>query len=171
MFDKILGALRENPHVVGGACRMAFKNTNIKTGIVAGLNNLRAMFTGISFGDQAQFFRIEGLDQMGGFPELMLMEDVELSLRLKQTGRLLFLKERVIASGRRWKAGSFTNNFLKVIRLFVFYLIDQAVLLCRLDAIGLGANHTTLPDAATHPTHRNLGTFLLRPESLVCILL
>ena len=125
MFDKILGALRENPHVVGGACCMAFENTNIKTGIVAGLNNLRAMLTGISFGDQAQFFRMEALDQMGGFPELMLMEDVELSLRLKQTGRLLFLKETVTASGRRWRTGSFTNNFLKVIRLFILYLIER----------------------------------------------
>ena len=93
--------------------------------MVAGLNNLRALLTGISFGDQAQFFRVEVLDQPGGFPELMLMEDVELSLRLKQTGRLLFLKDRVTASGRRWQTGSFSLNFFKVIRLSILYLIER----------------------------------------------
>ena len=125
LFVKILGALQANPHVAGGACRMRFKNMDIKTRIVAALNNIRAILTGISFGDQAQFLRIDALDQLGGFPELMLMEDVELSLRLKQTGRLLFLKDRVTASGRRWKTESFSHNFLKVIRLFILYLIER----------------------------------------------
>jgi GT2 family glycosyltransferase len=125
IFEKILGALQANPHIAGGACGMSFEHVDLKTRIVAGLNNARALFTGISFGDQAQFFRAEALNQMGGFPEMMLMEDVELSLRLKQTGGLLFLRNGVTASGRRWKAGSFSSNFLKVIQLFVRYLIER----------------------------------------------
>ncbi len=125
LFVKILSALQANPCAAGGACKMYFENKNIKTRLVAGLNNLRALLTGISFGDQAQFFRIEALSQLGGFPELMLMEDVELSLRLKQTGRLLLLKDKVTASGRRWNTGSFSRNFLKVIWLFFRYLIER----------------------------------------------
>jgi rSAM/selenodomain-associated transferase 2 len=131
LLANIIGALKANPHVAGGACRMSFENIHFKTRMVAGLNNLRTRLTGISFGDQAQFFRIEALDQLGGFPKLMLMEDVELSVRLKQTGRLLFLKDRVAVSSRRWMTGSFARNFLKVIRLFVLYLIERRLGLIR----------------------------------------
>ena len=121
-FVKILNALQENPCAAGGACNMSFANKNIKTRMVAGLNNLRALLTGISFGDQAQFFRIEALDQLGGFPKLILMEDVELSLRLKQTGRLLLLKTvkalRLPAFIRRY------STFLPILKRF-FSLSDN----------------------------------------------
>jgi GT2 family glycosyltransferase len=56
---------------------------------------------------------------------MMLMEDVELSLRLKQAGRVMFLRNGLTASGRRWQTGSFLSNFLKVIRLFIRYLIER----------------------------------------------
>ena len=43
---------------------------------------------------------------------MMLMEDVELSMRLKQAGRVLYLKEGVSASGRRWRKQKFSKNFI-----------------------------------------------------------
>ena len=125
LFAKILNRLAENTHVAGGACGMSFEHPDIKTRTVAALNNVRALITGIAFGDQAQFFRTEALKEMGGFPELMLMEDVELSLRLKDAGNVLLLRNGVTASGRRWQTGSFSNKFLKVIRLFIRYLIER----------------------------------------------
>jgi hypothetical protein len=41
------------------------------------LNNSRARYLIIAFGDQAQFVRRDALPLLGGFPDLMLMEDVE----------------------------------------------------------------------------------------------
>jgi rSAM/selenodomain-associated transferase 2 len=125
LFTKILGTLEAKPHIAGGACGMSFEHLDIKTRIIAALNNTRSLLTGISFGDQAQFFRTEVLEQVGGFPDMMLMEDVELSLRLKQAGNIMFLRNGVTASGRRWQVGAFSSNFLKVIRLFVRYLIER----------------------------------------------
>jgi hypothetical protein len=69
--------------------------------IAAWLNNTRAFFTGISFEDQAQFFRANALDLIDGFPAMMLMEDVELSLRLKQFGQVFYFRNGILASGRR----------------------------------------------------------------------
>jgi len=46
---------------------------------MATLNNVKAVSTGIAFGDQAQFVRAAALAEIGGFPGLMMMEDVELS--------------------------------------------------------------------------------------------
>jgi GT2 family glycosyltransferase len=55
----------------------------------------------------------------------MLMEDVELSLRLKSAGRVVYLGQGVRASGRRWQHGSFRRNFLMVVGLFFRYLLKR----------------------------------------------
>jgi rSAM/selenodomain-associated transferase 2 len=125
VFEKILKTLEENPHAVGGAIGMQFKQRKLRTRVVASLNNVRARLTGVSFGDQAQFFRMEALDAIGGFPSMMLMEDVELSLRLKEAGSLVFLSDGILVSGRRWQGNHFSYNLMTVFRLFPRYLIER----------------------------------------------
>ena len=125
VFKRTLKALEANPHVVGGAFGMKFEPKNLKTRLIAFLNNARTNLTGISFGDQAQFFRKKALHHMGGFPSMMLMEDVELSLRLKDLGRLVFLRDGIVVSNRRWTDDRFTVNLLKVFYLFTRYLIER----------------------------------------------
>jgi rSAM/selenodomain-associated transferase 2 len=125
VFERILKTLEENPHAVGGAVGMQFKQKKLQMRVVAVLNNLRALVTGVSFGDQAQFFRAEALDDIGGFPSMMLMEDVELSLRLKEVGRLVFLHDGIIVSGRRWQGRQFSYKLMTVFRLFPRYLIER----------------------------------------------
>ncbi len=71
--------------------------------LVAALMNGRSRLTGISTGDQALFVQRTLFDAVGGFPPLALMEDVAMSRALKAVaGPPACLRERVIASGRRW---------------------------------------------------------------------
>lgn len=71
--------------------------------LVAAAMNLRSRVTGIATGDQAMFMRREAFDAVGGFPEQPLMEDIELSRRLRACcGAPACLRERVVTSGRRW---------------------------------------------------------------------
>jgi rSAM/selenodomain-associated transferase 2 len=70
--------------------------------VVAALMNLRSRWTGIATGDQALFVRRALFEQLGGYPDQPLMEDVELSVRLRRTGRPACLRARVATSGRRW---------------------------------------------------------------------
>jgi len=65
--------------------------------------NLRSRLSGISTGDQAIFVRRSVFKSMGGFSEIPLMEDIEFSRRLKKLGTIVALRERVIASFRRWE--------------------------------------------------------------------
>ena len=125
VFTRILKNLEFDPYTVGGAVGMQFERSNPKTMVIAFLNNLRTFLTGISFGDQAQFFRTEALAASGGFPAMMLMEDVELSLRLKEVGRLVFLPNGILVSGRRWIGNGFTGNLMTVFHLFPRYLIER----------------------------------------------
>jgi rSAM/selenodomain-associated transferase 2/rSAM/selenodomain-associated transferase 1 len=73
--------------------------------MVAATMNARSALTGICTGDQAIFVERGAFDAVGGFPSIPLMEDVALSRTLKRaSGAPARLRERVVASGRRWDA-------------------------------------------------------------------
>lgn len=70
------------------------------------LSNLRARLWRIAFGDQGLFMTREIFLQMGGFPDLPIMEDYELSRRMRRAGvPLRVLPGRIITSGRRYRTG------------------------------------------------------------------
>jgi hypothetical protein len=64
-------------------------------------SNQRARRLHWIFGDQAMFVRRDVFDSVGGFPELPLMEDLEMSRILRRHGRLALLPSTVTASARR----------------------------------------------------------------------
>ncbi len=70
--------------------------------VIAGFMNLRSRLTGIATGDQAIFVTRAAFDAAGGFPDQPLMEDIELSRRLRRAGPPACLRLRVRTSGRRW---------------------------------------------------------------------
>jgi hypothetical protein len=72
-------------------------------GVVAWLMNARSRATGICTGDQAIFVRREDFEAVGGYPDIPLMEDIELCRRLKTRGRLAALRDRVTTSARKWE--------------------------------------------------------------------
>ena len=57
----------------------------------------------------------------GGFPDIPLMEDVELSKRLKRFGPPLCLKHRIVTSGRRWETRGVVRTILLMWRLRLAY--------------------------------------------------
>lgn len=70
--------------------------------VVATLMNWRSRLTGIATGDQALFVSAALFRELGGYAPLPLMEDVELSRRLRAVARPACLRQRVRTSGRRW---------------------------------------------------------------------
>ncbi len=81
--------------------------------LIAAMMNARSRLTGIATGDQALFVTRAAFDAVGGFPAQPLMEDIELSRRLKRIGKPACLRDRVITSGRRWDAhGAWPTIFL-----------------------------------------------------------
>jgi len=72
--------------------------------VVATLMNLRSRWSGIATGDQAIFMLRALFDAVGGFPDQPLMEDVEISRRLRAVSPPVCLREQVRTSGRRWES-------------------------------------------------------------------
>lgn len=71
--------------------------------LIEALMNLRSRASGIATGDQAIFVSRDLFWSWGGFPEIPLMEDIEMSWRLKGHGPPACLRSRVIVSSRRWE--------------------------------------------------------------------
>ena len=59
--------------------------------------------SGLATGDQALFVRRSIFEQMGGFADMPLMEDIDFSRRLKRQGATAALTATVTTSFRRWE--------------------------------------------------------------------
>ncbi|MDP4910231.1 MAG: TIGR04283 family arsenosugar biosynthesis glycosyltransferase [Burkholderiaceae bacterium] len=79
--------------------------------------NWRSRLTGIATGDQTIFMTREAFNKVGGFPEQPLMEDIEMSKRLKRLSPPVCLPERVVTSGRRWDQNGVWKTILLMWRL------------------------------------------------------
>jgi rSAM/selenodomain-associated transferase 2 len=74
--------------------------------VIAALMNARSRLTHIATGDQAIFVRRSLFEELGGYADQPLMEDIELCRRLKAlpaAGRPACLRQTVVTSGRRWQ--------------------------------------------------------------------
>lgn len=71
--------------------------------VIAWFMNQRSRLTGVATGDQAMFVRRSTFDALGGFANLPLMEDVELSRRLKLVSQPYCITEPVVTDSRRWQ--------------------------------------------------------------------
>ena len=89
--------------VVGGGCWKIYRPTPLPL-LGARLKCiLRLVLSRHVYGDQALFVRRSALEEIGGVPDLPLMEDVELCRRLRRLGRLALADAAVIASPRRFR--------------------------------------------------------------------
>jgi rSAM/selenodomain-associated transferase 2 len=101
--------------------------------LVALMMNWRSRLTGIATGDQAIFVTRERFRAVGGYREIPLMEDIELSRALRRLGPPVCLRERVVTSSRRWERNGVARTVLLMwwLRLRFFLGADPADLAMR----------------------------------------
>ncbi|MBI1765496.1 MAG: TIGR04283 family arsenosugar biosynthesis glycosyltransferase [Acidobacteria bacterium] len=83
--------------------------------------NLRTRWFQTATGDQALFARRTVFEQLGGYPALPLMEDLELFERLKRQGRVCVLPHPVCVSPRRWQQHGLVRTGLLMYALRLGY--------------------------------------------------
>jgi len=118
-------AIKE-PGVVGGRFDVRFDNPRAVFRMIAWFMNLRSRWSGISTGDQAIFVRREVFEAMDGYPEMPLMEDVELCRRLKRRGRQVAVRLAVTASARKWEREGALRTILLMWALRFLYMAGVA---------------------------------------------
>jgi rSAM/selenodomain-associated transferase 2 len=102
-LEKISQAL-ENQDYVGGAFDLKIDSDRLFLRYVSVRATLRSRWNRTPYGDQAIFIRKNYFEQIGGFKDIPLMEDVELMRRIKKDGRkICILPDKVVTSARRWE--------------------------------------------------------------------
>ncbi len=99
MIDTTLADQR----MVGGRFDVRFDRPSMWGTIISSMMNWRSRLSGLATGDQALFVRRPVFEQMGGFADMPLMEDIEFSGRLKRAGTTAALTATVTTSFRRWE--------------------------------------------------------------------
>jgi rSAM/selenodomain-associated transferase 2 len=112
-----------NPAVVGGRFDVRFDRPSIWGRIISAFMNARSRLSRISTGDQAMFVRRPIFEQLGGFADIPIMEDIDFSTRLKRAGETAAIRERVTTSFRRWeRQGPFRTILLMWSLRFLYWI-------------------------------------------------
>ncbi|MEW8027756.1 MAG: TIGR04283 family arsenosugar biosynthesis glycosyltransferase [Candidatus Thiodiazotropha sp.] len=80
--------------------------------IIERMMNWRSRISGIATGDQGIFIHRWLFDQVGGFPQQPLMEDIEISRRLKRHALPICLPGPLVTSSRRWESNGILRTVL-----------------------------------------------------------
>ena len=87
--------------------------------------NIRSRLTGIATGDQAIFAGRQIFQEIKGYAELPLMEDLELTARLKKNSPPVCVAEKVISSSRRWEKNGALKTILLMWKLRLRYALGH----------------------------------------------
>jgi len=100
-FNMIRETLQEIGTVAGGFY-LSIDQPGTGFRLIEYMANVRAYLTSLIYGDQCMFLRKKIFNKVGGFKDIPLMEDIEISRRLGRLGRIALLKPPIKASARRW---------------------------------------------------------------------
>lgn len=98
--------------VVGGAFRYAFDHPHPYFRVAELCSNTKNQMFGVLYGDMGIFVRREIFFRLGGYAPIPLMEDLEFSGRLRQSGRIVLCKPVMQTSARRWMQMGITRTLL-----------------------------------------------------------
>ncbi len=89
--------------MVAGAFEFRMDSPIPSLRLIERLANWRSRYLKMPYGDQAIFILSKVFHQIGGFPDIPIMEDFELVRRLRKQGNIIILPVPVFTSPRRWQ--------------------------------------------------------------------
>lgn len=120
--NQILLTLNQNG-VAAGAFSLAIDSTQAGIRFIEAMAYLRSRYLRLPYGDQALFMRKALFEEIGGFPEMPIMEDFILVRRLKRRGKIVIVPEPVKTSPRRWlHFGIFKTWLINQLIVIAYYL-------------------------------------------------
>jgi rSAM/selenodomain-associated transferase 2 len=121
---KRMNAFINRNQYVGGAFDLGIKSNKFIYRIISFLGSLRSRLNRIPYGDQAIFIRRDYFNEIGGYRDIPLMEDVELMRRIKRSGKkILIFYDRTMTSPRRWEEEGVIYSIFRNWTLQVLYFL------------------------------------------------
>ncbi len=110
-------------HSLWGRFNVRLSGTHPMLWVIGFMMNQRSRLTGIATGDQAIFISRQTFDSINGYADIPLMEDIDISQRLKKIGRPACLQQTLITSSRRWERHGILKTVLLMWRLRLAYFL------------------------------------------------
>ena len=111
-----------DPSCVGGRFDVRLEGRRWIFKVIGFLISIRSRITRMATGDQAIFVRRAVFKEMGGFPDVPLMEDIAFFRMLKKKGRIACLRSQVLTSSRRWEQDGIWRTIWRMWWLRVLFL-------------------------------------------------
>jgi uncharacterized protein len=109
---------------VGGAFDLVIASPRLSLKVIAKVASWRSRLTRIPYGDQAIFLRRDIFEQMQGYPDIPIMEDVALMQCLRHHGYAIeILSSAVTVSPRRWEKEGILRCTLRNWSLITMYFL------------------------------------------------
>ncbi len=102
-FEKQVQDVLNRPGTSAGAFLLRIDSPGFGLRLIEYVANLRSKWLQAPYGDQAIFVSARVFDEIGGYPEMPIMEDFELIRRLRRKGRIAIAPGRARTSSRRWR--------------------------------------------------------------------
>lgn len=124
--DSYLEATLADAEADWGWFDVRLSNPAVPYRLIAWFMNRRARLTRVCTGDQCLLVQRSLFQELGGFPDLPLMEDVAMSKRLRRRARHLVFAGPVLTSSRRWEERGIVSTVLLMWRLRLMYFLGVA---------------------------------------------
>ena len=122
-LDQIMTAFQRYD-IMGGAFDLEIASPKRIFRLIERAASIRSRLTRIPYGDQAIFLKKSVFDQIGGFKDIPIMEEVELMQRLKKAGKKIkFIPRKVRTAARRWEKEGIIYCTLRNWTLITLYLL------------------------------------------------
>lgn len=108
---------------VGGAFKQRIDGDHPLYRLIERAANFRAKRLGIFYGDGGIFIHRAHFNQIGGFPDIPIMEEVGLSRKLRRCGKVTLVEPGIYISARRWKKNGIVRTTLTNWLITLLYLL------------------------------------------------
>jgi rSAM/selenodomain-associated transferase 2 len=110
-------------NIIGGGMTQTFSNQSPFLQLSSSFGNMRTRFTKTFFGDYGIFVRKDIFQRIGGYDDIIFLEDVEFSRKAKKYGKLKLLDQIIITSPRRYKSqGKFKTTIVSTLACLLNYV-------------------------------------------------
>ncbi len=122
-FDVMIRTTLQQTRAVAGAFSLKIDAPVVSLRLVEWGVSWRSHWLQMPYGDQGIFLFKDTFTEVGGFPELPIMEDFEFIRNLKGRGNIVTIPVPVVTSARRWlQKGVWQTTFINQVVIIAYFL-------------------------------------------------
>jgi rSAM/selenodomain-associated transferase 2 len=110
---RMIARALDDPRIAGGGFRHRYRDRGVLLRLISLYATARSLVCRVHYGDQGMFIRRAVFERIGGFSDIPLFEDLQLSRSMGGCGRVTTLPVPVATSARRLRRGGIARTSLQ----------------------------------------------------------